>query len=211
MVDIHYCGYDDNPDFTSLESRIGLLQSPYMPFDGMNEAGVGISMMAVDDAQPPYDPGKRTLDDLGIIRLILDKAHSTVEAIALMSAHNISMQQVPLHYFIADKSGKSAVVEFVSNEMRVLYNTTNYQASTNFIFSKYKAPYIGLCNRYDYVYATLSDSSGYCSMVGAMTILQKASAGITMWSSVYELSTGQIDVVPGRKYGNTYRFTLRVM
>lgn len=59
MVDIHYLGY--GIEGASLVGRMRLLLAPYFPFDGMNEAGLGVGMMAVPYARDSQDPQKATI------------------------------------------------------------------------------------------------------------------------------------------------------
>ena len=51
MVDISYLGYSksDNPG----KNPGGLFESPFIPFDGMNEQGLAVGMMAVPAANAP--------------------------------------------------------------------------------------------------------------------------------------------------------------
>jgi hypothetical protein len=209
MVDIYYCGYSGIPDLTSLESRTGLLRAPSIPFDGMNEKGVAVGMMAVPAVQPPYDPSKRTLQDLGVIRLVLDHAESTRHAVSLIQNYNVIMTDVPLHYFIADRSGESAVIEFVGNKMEVLYNDGKpFQISTNFVLSEALPNLLGHCWRYDFAHSTLSNKGGVLSMSEARELLSGVSQNSTMWSAVYGLSSGEVQIVPGRLYNSTYATAL---
>jgi hypothetical protein len=210
MVDIHYCGYELNPDLSTLASRQGLLRAPFMPFDGMNEKGVAIGIMAVPSVQPPYDPAKKSLNDLAVVRLVLDHAESTEHAIALMRNYNIRMDEVPLHYLIADRSGKSALVEFVSNSMKVLYNSEAFQVSTNFILHQVYPHVLGNCWRYDRAYGTLKNKAGNISMPEAKELLQSVAQNHTMWSAIYNLKSGEVQIIPGRKYNTEHKFSLKM-
>jgi hypothetical protein len=70
MVDTSYLGFPrEDPAWAD---RTVLLQAPYLPFDGMNERGLAVSMMAVPHARDGPKPGDVTLDDLQAIRLLLD-------------------------------------------------------------------------------------------------------------------------------------------
>jgi hypothetical protein len=87
MVDISYLGYSksDNPE----KNPGGLFESPLIPFDGMNEQGLAIGMMALPAADAPQDPQKRTAGSLLIIRLMLDYAKNVEEAVAVIENFNI--------------------------------------------------------------------------------------------------------------------------
>jgi hypothetical protein len=59
MVDISYLGY--GVEEPSGAEREGLLDAPYFPFDGLNEHGLAIGIMAVSDADGGEDPDKVTI------------------------------------------------------------------------------------------------------------------------------------------------------
>lgn len=209
MVDISYCGYGGDPDLSTLASRENLLKAPLLPFDGMNDAGVAIGMMAVPHVQPPFDPSRRSLNDLAIMRLVLDRAATTRQAVAFFQSYNIVMNEVPLHYFVADRSGESAVIEFVHDRIEVRYNEgAPFQISTNFIQYEVLPNLSGHCWRYDLACSLLVGRAGTLTMDDARDLLRTVSQTNTMWSSVYGLATGEIQVVPGRRFDSAFRSTL---
>ncbi|MBN1137720.1 MAG: linear amide C-N hydrolase [Anaerolineae bacterium] len=209
MVDISYLvGLDS--DEPSWSDRLSLLDAPYLPFDGMNERGLAVGMMAVPDAQVTTDRSKVTIDSLAAIRLLLDKAQSVDEALPLLGAYNIDWGSgPPLHYLIADSRGNSAVVEFVDGEMKVLRNERPWQAATNFVLSGHSPESAMLqCNRYATAYRTLEQAQGQASHEGAMALLEDVSQPSTIWSVVYDMQSGQIAVAMGRDYGQAHHFKL---
>jgi hypothetical protein len=70
VVDLNYFGYNREKPPDLYENRENLLDTPWMPFDGLNEKGVAIGMMAVPHAKSPYDPSRITLYPLYDCRLI---------------------------------------------------------------------------------------------------------------------------------------------
>ena len=60
------------------------LAAPFLPFDGMNEKGLAIALLAVPEAEAPYNPDKIMLNTTTAIRLVLDKAANVEEAIELL-------------------------------------------------------------------------------------------------------------------------------
>lgn len=71
MVDLEYLGYNRHNLPDAQENTDGLLNTPWLPFDGMNEKGVTIGMMAIPHAEAPYSPYKVTIDEIHLIRLVL--------------------------------------------------------------------------------------------------------------------------------------------
>ncbi len=214
MVDISYLGFTgpiklDDPSVLS-----GLLKAPYLPFDGMNERGLAVGMMAVPHSEGGDDPGKATLDDLEAIRLLLDYAADVDQAIKLLEGYNVDWGGGPaIHYLLADASGASAVVEFIGGQPQVFRSPSSWQISTNFLFAEVPLDKAGAeCWRYKTADAALSQSEGVLDAQGAMGLLQRVSGAgttATIWSVVYNLSSGQVQVVMDRDYDQVYSFELK--
>jgi predicted choloylglycine hydrolase len=182
------------------------LGAPYIPVDGMNECGLTVALMFVGAAQPPNDPNKININACTAIRLMLDKAQSVDEALSLLGEYNIP--SIMQHYLIADARGNSAVVEFVDGEMKVIRNEHPWQVATNFVLSRFPESERGaLCFRYYTAYKTLEQTQGRMSHEEAMTLLKNIS-GSTIWSLVYDMVNGEIDIVMGRNYDKVHHFTL---
>ena len=213
MVDIAYFGFDDQKVRALLRQSLGelfpLLQAPHWPFDGMNEHGLAIGMAAVPKGHVPINRDKPTIGSLGIIREILDHARDVDEALALFETYNIDMQGGPdLHYLVADRSGRSLLVEFFRDKMVVTPNEQPWQLATNFITASVAAASEAGCWRYEGIEATLSQEGGHLDPAGAMELLSRVSQTITQWSVVYGLSTGQVQVTMGRQYEDPHAFHL---
>ena len=177
----------------------------------MNEAGVAVGMAAVPRANERHDPGKPAIDSLRVMRLILDHAGNVDEAIAILTQHNIAWEGgPPLHYLVADRSGRAALVEFHGGRIAVLPNVGPWHAATNFTRSAVAGDAAGQCHRYDTLVRQLTATSGTLSPRGALDLLlavaQTQSA--TQWSVVYGMSTGTVDVVMGRSYRQVHTFEI---
>ncbi len=214
MVDIAYLGFDDRSvDLTTLAltERRGLLDAPSWPFDGMNEAGVAVGMAAVPQADQRRDPGKPTIDSLEVMREILDHASNVDEAVAVLKQYNLDWEGgPPLHYLVADRSGRAALVEFYGDQIVVLPNTGPWHAATNFTRSAVAGDAAGQCQRYDTLVGRLTDAGGALNPRAALDLLRDVAQteSATQWSVVYDMSTGQVDVVMGRAYDRAHSFRL---
>jgi len=214
MVDISYLGYDRGDLF---KKDLGRLQeTPYFPFDGMNEYGLAVGMMAVPHAEGGRDPRKTTIDDLQAIRLMLDYAKSVKEAATLLGGYNVSFGSgPPVHYFVADAAGDSAAIEFIDDKMQVLRYKTRFQVATNFILFPIPPQNSQTsCWRYNKIYETLFHAQNGLSPAEAMSLLKDVSQSgtntPTIWSMVYDLAAKNVHVAMGRNYGQVHLLSLRL-
>ena len=213
MVDIYYLGFGGDRAFgitnLPLEDQVELLDAPYIPFDGMNEAGLVVGMAAVPPGGMEEDPTKETIDSLMVIRKILDGAATIDEAVEIIQSYNIDMGSTPIHYLISEKNGRSALIEFSKGDIVVLPNEYPWQMATNFLMSEtWTDPEIH-CGRYRAIEEKLTDLKGKISPDQAMDLLADVAQPSTQWSVVYRVSAGEIWVVMGGEYNRVHRIESR--
>ncbi|MEJ2614854.1 MAG: linear amide C-N hydrolase [Ignavibacteriaceae bacterium] len=204
MADITYLGFSESSSLEQIKNSSSISGSPYVSMDGLNEKGVAIGQMLVPVVQPPYDPNKVNLGCLDIIRLVLDYAASTDEAVSLIQKFNFKDDEHPVHYLIADRNGESVVIEYVNKEMKVIHNNEPFQICTNFIITGSKAPSSTPCWRYNTAYNMLKNTNGETDGNNAMEILSSVSQSITMWSAVYDMNSFSLDICVDKKYNKTF-------
>ena len=210
-VNLSFAGYAHNflPE-GSIFDKFLTLAAPFLPFDGMNEKGVAIALLAVPEADPPYDSNKITLNTTTAIRLVLDNAATVEEAVELLRNYNIYFSgDVECHYLIADASGHSVIVEFYDDELQVIEAETNYQIATNFI--AYNGLNIGEgfteFERYHAVEKELLDNNNILNENDAIALLAKVGVqdgevDKLQWSVVYNLTTGDVRLFIHRDTSN---------
>lgn len=212
MVDIAYLGFEGDRAGKlldiSIEGRKSLLAAPFLPFDGMNEKGLAVGMAAVPPGNMQPDPQKETVDELRVIREILDHAATIDEAITILGRYNIDMGTVPIHYLIASKVGESALVEFHQGEMVVFRNELPWQQATNFLVASTNGSPAGACPRYDLINDRLSQAEGQINIQEALSLLSDVSQDITQWSVIYNMTNSSIHVVMGREYETVHTLHL---
>lgn len=92
------------------------------PSGGMNEAGLVIELMWLEGTKyPEADDRPIVGGTLSWIQYQLDNSQSVEEVIASDKNIRISQNSVPIHYLVADKSGKCLSVEFIDGKM--VYHT----------------------------------------------------------------------------------------
>jgi hypothetical protein len=196
---------------TTLDERYMLLYTPLRPYDGMNEAGLAIGMAAVPNDGTRQDPNKEDIDMIMAIRKVLDYAANVDQAVEILNQYNIIMEGgPPIHYLIADASGKAVLVEFYKDEMVVIPNQQNWHSATNFFLASAGDRPQDHCWRYNKIATFLSAASGSCSTTEAMELLEDVSQENTQWSVVYHMNTGEISVVVGQAYNTEHTFQLKM-
>lgn len=216
-VNLSFAGYTENklPSGLNINSFLALA-APFLPFDGVNEKGVAIALLAVPEASLIPDESKVTLNTTTAIRLVLDKAATVDEAVELLSQYNIYFSGgIECHYLIADARGNSIIVEYYDGKMQTVTSEEPYQIASNFI--TYNSVNIGEgfseFERYDIVKATIDDNDGYLSKEQAIALL--ADVGVTydgvdklQWSVLYNLSTIDGTIFAHRNTDNLINFQL---
>lgn len=163
-VDLRFLGITGGAELDNLMTNFLTLAAPYAPLDGMNDAGVacGIFMSYQGNAEnntvvaTDQDTEKPDLTSTTMLRMVLDYADSVEEAVELISNYDLhDSATTSFHYMIADKTGKSAILEWVNGdshtdldgskrELKVYYNDDdailgemeekdNFQYITNFL------------------------------------------------------------------------------
>jgi hypothetical protein len=213
MVDIAYLGFGgamaNRADKLPIGERRSLLGAPFLPFDGMNDRGLAVGMAAVPPGDMKPDPSKESIGSMRVMRELLDHAQNVDEALALLERYNVVVQgSVPIHYLIADRSGRAVLVEFYQGEMHVIPNETPWHLATSFLRASVGDSPAGQCPRYDAISRQLQQAQGRVTAAQAMSLLAKVAQPGTQWSVVYGMSTGEVQVAMGRQYGDVHSFSL---
>jgi choloylglycine hydrolase len=167
---------------------------------------VAVADMAVHGVRTPYDPGKPSVIHSLAMRLILDYAKNTEEAIDLLHEYNIHFVGETCHLMIADASGKSVVVEFIGGELKPTFTGEHWQVCTNHeLCGKKEAENDARCQRYRTASDQLAGVGSSASAGDVMKIMESVKQPYTMWSSVYDLSSRELEFAYRQHFDNVYR------
>ena len=124
----------------SMAQTLATLTSPFICLDGMNEKGVSISVLTLDSEPVRQNTGKPVIATTLAIRLVLDKAATTEEAVELLRSYDMfSSSGRDYHFYITDASGDGRVVEYdPESENREIIATPTEAITNFFIFHKDK-------------------------------------------------------------------------
>jgi choloylglycine hydrolase len=148
---------------------------------------------------------------LEVIREMLDHARDVDEAVGILQGYNIDWGGgPPLHYLLADASGRAMLVEFYRGEMVLLPGqdapSAGWHLATNFLHSSVAESTDGVCSRYDLISRQLSTAEGRLVVQDAFDLLARVSQGNTQWSVVYEINAREVNVAMGRRFSRQYMF-----
>lgn len=198
MVNLGFVGYNEKYLPDTLKDSLVTLAAPYAPLDGMNEKGLAVGVLLIDTKPTNQNTKKVDITTTTAIRMMLDKAKNVDEALELLSSYDMhSSANSCYHFQICDASGKSVVVEYVDNEMKVVYPDKNYQCATNFLLTNPDAEFNFGQDRYQIIDEKLSSTNGNYPIVRLCSfypIVHKMHIRIireksqkTQWSCVYDL------------------------
>ena len=117
----------------NIKKELACLTAPFICLDGMNEKGVSIAVLTLDSEPVRQNTGKPVIATTLAIRLVLDKAATTEEAVELLRSYDMfASSGRDYHFYITDASGDGRVIEYDMNgELRELIDTPS-EAVTNF-------------------------------------------------------------------------------
>lgn len=171
-----------------------LLAAPWCICDGINEKGLGVSLLELNDKHMVEDTEKDNLLIYTALRVILDRCATIDEAVELLNSYDMySPRPNTYHIFITDLSGRSVVAEWDNNEMYVVED----KAATNYMLYKERTTFTG-DNRYRKIHETI-DTVDSMSADEAMELLDSVHQ-MTRWSAVYNLEKLSVDVCFNENY-----------
>lgn len=225
MVNLGFLSYAEDYLPKNYFNRFLTLAAPYVPLDGINEAGLAIGVLYLEAEPTNQQTDKIDLTTTSMIRLILDRAANVEEAIALLEKYDMhDSAGACYHYQIADSTGASVIIEYVNNEMKIIYpankesNVVDYQMLTNFFITPGVSDIDLGMDRYQTVEHYLSTSNGVICKTDAMQLLhdvrlenyveESGFINDTQWSIVYDLTNRSMNICIGMNYQKVYSFAV---
>ena len=194
--------------------QVKTLAALYAPLDGLNEAGLAVSVnMIQDSAAIEQNTDKPDITTTTAIRLLLDQAGNVDEALELLGQYDLhGSMGMMVHFAIADSTGRSVAVEYVDNEMIVIETPV----LTNFYLAEGEKQGIGTQQsheRYDILLNQLEETPqmGMEDVRDALDSVSKDNFGefeSTEWSIVMNLSAGEARYYHRENYNQNYTFRL---
>lgn len=214
-----------NQPLASTAKRLTTLTTPFLCLDGLNEMGVSIAVLVVDSEPLLQDTEKGNLFTTLVIRLILDKAATTQEAVELLSRYDIvATAGRDYHFYINDASGDGRAVEWDCDSPTREMVVTPVNAVTNFytIYADRVEPYQhnGIYGhgkeRYESVKEVFAAQEGEYTVTTAWDALKAAAqtpeegeiTSNTQWSIVFDNTNLTAEIVIRQNWTDTFKFDI---
>lgn len=168
--------------------EVKTLAALYAPLDGMNEAGLAVSVNMIQDSATTWqDTEKPDITTTTVVRLLLDKAGDVEEALELLRQYDLhGSMGMMIHFAIADSTGRSVAVEYINNEMIVIETPV----LTNFYLAEGEKQGIGTeqsRERYDILMNRLGETPQMGMLAEAASEEKKPSIEAEMLRQMKEL------------------------
>lgn len=208
-----------------IKNKLACLTSPFICLDGMNEKGVSIAVLTLDSEPTVQDTDKPNISTTLAIRLVLDRAATTAEAIDLLKQYDmIASSGRDYHFYINDASGDGRVVEWDCHSQTRELVATPVRTITNF-FTMYsdqvtKVGKNGIYghgkDRYDSIEKIFEDSNGKFTTATAWSALKAAAqtpkegdiTSNTQWSIVFNNTDKTLEFVLHRNWDEVITYDL---
>lgn len=212
MVNLAHLGVSEEEGTMpeTLMGKFSILAAPYGSVDGVNEKGLSVSVLELQTEPTNQETGKTNIITTVAVRMLLDKAASTEEAINLLAKYDMhSSAGMPYHFFISDASGETVIVDWADQQM----NVVDTKMVTNFQLSQGKDYQVGIGHdRYEILQETLQEKNGVISEEEAMDLLEDVriewnGTWATEWSVVYNLDDFSVAVSNDMNYEQVHHFS----
>ena len=199
-VNLGFLGIRDPEDPVG-DDTSALLLTPYIPLDGIKSEGVTICVLQLNTAPICAEGGRGSLTPTTIIRNVQDNAAALDAALEIFENVSFYTEGYAYHFMVADRKGNCAVVEYVDNEMVVVYMDDEPLACANAHINEEGREFYRVYDNNESdrrAEAILGGLSEDLDLKAAMEALSKAHVSGTRWSIVYELTDGELYMTVNR-------------
>jgi hypothetical protein len=176
-----------------------------LPFGGMNESGLVVEHMTLDETVYPSKDYRRAIGAFQWIQYQLDSYSTVEEVIGSDSLLRINDADSKIHFLVCDRSGRTAAIEFLNGKM--VCHTGKDLPVPALANSTYEESLICYHNNGDtqsnpslYHFCTAAKQTNHAdtsaddsSVDGAFRVLNRVSQELfTKWSIVYDVSNMRI-------------------
>jgi len=189
----------------------------YLPFDGMNEKGLSITLNMVPQGSQysivdQNDKNKVNLTMTTLIRYLLDTAATVDDAVEKIKS--INMHNHYVHFLISDASGKTVLIEFKNEGEKGIKTyvvetpiVTNYFLAEDEELKSYNFEIISDDKRYDSILDRITKKPKQ-NLKDVRNTLRAANQEITIWSAAFDKAKNEAIYFIENNYSVGYRIKL---
>ena len=209
----------------SMKKKLATLTAPFICLDGMNEKGVSIAVLTLDSEPVHQNTGKPVIGTTLAIRLILDRAASTAEAVELLQQYDMfASSGRDYHFYITDSTGDGRVIEYdCESETRKMVATpvrsvTNFFAlyedqvlpnQRNGIYGHGKERYDKMEALFDYEEVYTKDAAWEALKAAAQEPSADDITSNTQWSILYADTNLTAEIILRRNWDDVIGYDLK--
>ena len=213
----------NTPD-ASTKQKLSALTAPFVCLDGMNEKGVSIAVLTLDSAPTRQSTGKPVISTTLAIRLVLDRAATTQEAVDLLKGYDMfASSGRDYHFYITDASGDGRVIEYDCDDPARGLVETKTEAVTNFfvmykdkvlpnqkngIYGHGRERYDAALNVFQASAAHTNDTAWQALQAAAQDPNPQDITSNTQWSLNYNDTDLTVEIVLRRHWQDIFRYEL---
>lgn len=201
---VYFCGNEDwsatdpaimtmKPDGKSLGVILFGWQRylPNYPQAGINSEGLCFDWATVPSQSYIFEKGKEDLNVNSLIE-ILRKCRTVDDAVAYIEKHNFS-HLAQEHLMLADRTGKSCVIEFTNGTRKIIRENGRVQFITNFNLSDREKGWYP-CERYAKMEKYFNDSNVRFQATKILDDIHQEGTYPTIYSYVFNLTNMDITI-----------------
>lgn len=214
-----------NDPESGIKSKLAALTSPFICLDGMNEKGVSIAVLVVDSEPVHQNTDKGNIFTTLAIRLVLDRAATTEEAVQLLKNYDmIATSGKDYHFYVNDASGDGRILEYdCESETRELVATpidvaTNFYAlyadkvlpnQKNGIYGHGKERYEAVLDVFDAQKDAMTNDTAWDALKATAQTADGGLTSNTQWSIVFNNTDLTAQIVLRRNWSDVFTYRLQ--
>lgn len=210
---------EKHQNLSKVKNRNRLLAAPYTCMDGVNEKGLAIAVLEIKAKATKQETGKTPITTTAMIRAVLDKCATVEEAIELFNKYDMHDSLFcNYHYQITDITGKSVIIEYVDNKMKLVWPKDKFQYCMNFFHSEGGDNSKGFgYTRQIWVEDAFKECDGIMTEDDAMNLLDKCQLVYkhkrgymitSLWSAVYNNNEKSMLLCARMEFDKRFKFTV---
>jgi hypothetical protein len=212
-IDMNFPLNIDLVSFRSHPAAKKLLLSPFYSFDGINEHGFVVSVAGVNQVSVRQRSGKELIYVPLLIRILLDQSKTIEEAIEIVDTYvpfDLDQDSLNSHFFVADASGRSVILEYVDDEWKKFFTETSWQVLENRpIHSMTDEELRAKGWRYRTMSESLESAEENLDWEDGLRILKDVAQKGTSWSVIYSPTGKDLYFSVYQQWDTVYHLTMK--